>query len=80
MCLDTVSEILTLGEITMDYEKKIDNLKQHISEHPNDYQAVIGLLKANSDAIEHQLYERKIMRLKRVAEVRRQYNEEHTFE
>lgn len=63
----------------MDYEKKIQNLRAHIQKHPNDYQAVIGLIKANSDAIEHQYYEQRIEKVKRVAEVRRQYNEEHTL-
>lgn len=60
----------------MDYEKKIHGLREHLREHPKDYQAVIGLLKANSDAIEHQLYEAKVERLKKVAKVRRKYNEE----
>ena len=59
----------------MDYEKKIHNLKEHLREHPNDYQAVIGLLKANSDAIEHQLYEAKIERMQKVAKYREDYYE-----
>lgn len=60
----------------MDYEKKIQGLRRHLSEHPTDYQAVIGLLKANSDAIEHELYEARIERVQKVAEYRRKYNEE----
>lgn len=57
---------------------KIERLEEHIAQHPNDYQAVIGLLKARSDAIEHQLYQRKIARLKRVAEFRRKKDEKRT--
>lgn len=58
----------------MDYAKKLEALDKHISEHPTDYQAVIARLKTRSDAIEHQLYLRKIARLKRVAEYRRVHN------
>lgn len=58
----------------MDYAKKLEALDKHISEHPTDYQAVIARLKTRSDAIEHQLYLRKIERLKRVAEYRRVHN------
>lgn len=58
----------------MDYAKKLEALDRHISEHPTDYQAVIARLKTRSDAIEHQLYLRKIERLKRVAEYRRAHN------
>ena len=58
----------------MDYAKKLEALDRHISEHPTDYQAVIARLKTRSDAIEHQLYLRKIERLKRVAEYRRVHN------
>ena len=58
----------------MDYGKKLEALDKHISEHPTDYQAVIARLKTRSDAIEHQLYLRKIERLKRVAEYRRVHN------
>lgn len=58
----------------MDYQKKLEALDKHISQHPADYQAVISRLKVRSDAIEHQLYLRKIERLKRVAEYRRVHN------
>ena len=61
-----------------DMNEKIRNLERHIANHPKDYQAVIGLVKARSDAIEHSLYQRKITRLKRVAEFRRVYDEKHS--
>ena len=58
------------------YIKRIKALDEHIAEHPKDYQAVIGRMKAYSDAVEHQMYLKKIARLKRVAEFRRARNEE----
>lgn len=60
----------------MDYSERLENLDKHIAEHPKDYQAVIARLKVRSDAIEHQMYLRKVARLKRVAEFRRQNNGE----
>ena len=59
----------------MDYERKLRRLDEHLAEHPSDYQAVISRLKVRSDAIEHQIYMRKIDRLKRIAEVKKQVKE-----
>lgn len=58
----------------MDYKEKLKRLDEHIEKHPTDYQAVITRLKTRSDAIEHQMYLKKIARLKRVAEYRRVYD------
>lgn len=63
----------------MDYEKKINGLQNHLRQNPKDYQAVIGLLKARSDAIEHEIHEAKIERLKKVAKYRREYNEKQAL-
>lgn len=60
----------------MDYNEKLERLDGHIADNPKDYQAVIGRMKAYSDAVEHQMYLRKIERLKRVAEFRREDNEQ----
>lgn len=60
----------------MDYTQRLENLDAHIAEHPTDYQAVIARLKVRSDAIEHQMYLKRIERLKRVARYRREYGEE----
>lgn len=63
----------------MDYNEKLERLDRHIADNPKDYQAVIGRMKAYSDAVEHQMYLRKIERLKKVAEFRREDNEQkHT--
>lgn len=61
-----------------DYEKKIERLKVHLGKHPADYQAVIGLVKANSDRIDQELYEQRIMQLRKLSHYRRLYNEERT--
>ncbi len=61
------------------YLEKLKKLDEHLAEHPKDYQASISRLKTYSDAIEHEMYLRKIARLKKVAEFRRKRNEqEHT--
>lgn len=56
----------------MDYRKKLEKLDNHLARHPKDYQSVIARMKTYSDAVEHDIYLRKIARLKRVAEFRRQ--------
>lgn len=56
----------------MDYEDKIRRLDAHLAEHPSDYQAVISRLKTVSDAYEENLHRRKVARLARVAEIRKQ--------
>ena len=54
------------------YLPKVKKLEKHLEDHPSDYQAVIALLKARSDEIEHRLYEKRIERLKKVHDVRLQ--------
>lgn len=60
----------------MDYNERLRKLDKHIANHPKDYQASIARLKTYSDAVEHQMYLRKIERLKRVAKFRRKRNEQ----
>ena len=59
----------------MDYAERLTNLDEHIRRHPTDYQAVISRLKIQSDAYEHRRYQRKIARLKRLAEIRKKRKE-----
>ena len=59
----------------MDYVKKIERMDNHLREHPHDYQTVIARIKLASDAIDYQMHKEACMRLKRVAEVRRQLKE-----
>lgn len=58
----------------MDYNKKLEMLDNHLAKHPTDYQSVIARMKTYSDAVEHEMYKRRIARLKRMAEYRR-YND-----
>lgn len=60
----------------MDYNERLERLDRHIEDNPKDYQAVIGRMKIYSKAVEHQMYLRKIARLKRVAEFRRGRDEQ----
>ena len=61
----------------MNYNDRLKALDEHLAEHPKDYQASISRLKTYSKAVEHQMYLRKIERLKRVAEFRKRgQNEE----
>lgn len=50
-------------------------MDNHLREHPHDYQTVISRLKVASDAYDYQQKKKADMRLKRVAEVRRQLKE-----
>lgn len=59
----------------MDYLKKLNRMDNHLREHPHDYQTVIARIKLASDAIDYQMHKEACMRLKRVAEVRRQLKE-----
>lgn len=59
----------------MDYAKKLETLDRHLAEHPKDYQSVIARMKTYSDAVEHDMYLRRVERLKKVAKYRRQYGE-----
>lgn len=55
----------------MDYEQKLEQLNRHLEQHPKDYQASIAKLKTYSDAVEHEQYLRRIARLKKLSEYRR---------
>ena len=58
----------------MDYIEKLERIDRHLSEHPRDYQSVIAKMKTYSDAVEHEMYLRRVERMKRLAEVRRRKN------
>lgn len=56
----------------MDYIRKLEQIDKHLMEHPKDYQAVIARMKTYSNAVEHEMYLRKVQRLKKLAEYRRE--------
>lgn len=60
----------------MNYEERLQNLDEHLKEHPTDYQAVIARLKIQSDAYEYERKKRVYERLKKVAYYRRLLDEE----
>lgn len=53
------------------YQTRVENLKKHLRANPHDYQAQIGLLKARSDMIDHDMYLKQIAKKKRIAEAKR---------
>lgn len=53
------------------YQARIENLKKHLRENPHDYQAQIGLLKARSDAIDHDIYLKQVAKKKKIAEAKK---------
>ena len=59
----------------MEYAEKLKRLDEHLQKHPKDYQASISRLKTYSDAVEHDMYLKKVERLKRVARYRREYGQ-----
>lgn len=63
----------------MDYINKLDRLDKHIKDNPKDYQAVISRLKTQSKAIDYYRKKQVDMRLKRLAEIRRKYEQELTI-
>lgn len=59
---------------------KITKLQKHIKENPTDYQAVIALMQAKSDAIDRKMYEKRIDAIKKVAHYRRLRREKQIIE
>ena len=59
----------------MDYVDKLERLDAHIKQHPKDYQSVIARMKTFSDAVEHEMYLKRIERIKKVERYRKQYGE-----
>lgn len=59
----------------MDYADKLERLDAHLKQHPKDYQSVIARMKTFSDAVEHEMYLKRIERIKKVERYRKQYGE-----
>jgi len=57
-------------------EQRARRLHEHVQEHPSDYTAVIAELKLKSDIIDKARKDMVNERLKEVARIRRQRNEE----
>lgn len=50
----------------MDYIKKLEQIDKHLAEHPKDYQSVISRMKTYSDAVDHEIHQRRVARIKKV--------------
>lgn len=60
----------------MDYAEKIEKMDKHLKQHPHDYQTVIARLKTASEAYDHAVKKSRDMRLKMLAEIKKQMREE----
>ena len=54
------------GKQKMDYKEKLEKLDRHIAEHPKDYQSVIARMKTFSDAVDNDIHNRRVARMKKV--------------
>ena len=59
----------------MDYIDKLKRLDDHIRRHPKDYQSKIAWMKTYSNAVEHEMYLKRIERIKKVERYRKEYGE-----
>lgn len=74
-----LSLFATKGEITMkieEMEERAKKLHQHVQDNPADYQSVIAELKLRSAIIDRARKDAVDARLKRVAQLRREYEEQ----
>ena len=60
----------------MDYIEKLDRLDRHLKDNPKDYQSVIARLKLQSKAIDYYRRQKVNMRLKRIAQYKRELAEQ----
>lgn len=56
------------------YEDKCKRMYKHLENHPHDYQTVISLFKAESDAIMWDRKQKRIKMIREVAKYRREQN------
>lgn len=54
--------------------ERLERLSEHIREHPSDYQAVISFYKLRSKEIEHEIWLKRIPKLRLIAKCRRKLN------
>lgn len=50
----------------VDYIKKLERIDKHLAGHPKDYQSVISRMKTYSDAVDHEIHQRRVARMKKV--------------
>lgn len=60
----------------MNYVEKLNRMDAHLEKHPHDYQTVISRLKTASDAYDHAQRQKRVARLKRLSDIRKELQEE----
>lgn len=51
---------------------KADRMRSHLINHPGDYQSVISLFQAESDAIAHELEHKKNLQLREISKYKKE--------
>lgn len=54
------------------YKKKADRMRSHLINHPCDYQSVISLFQADSDAIAYELEHEKNLQMREIAKYKKE--------
>lgn len=57
------------------YEQQAEKMKNHIQQHPKDYQTVISLFKVESDSILYEQQKSKHLMLKEIAKYQKKGDE-----
>lgn len=60
------------------YTEKIERMKRHVSEHPNDYQTKISLIQLNSREIDHQRHLKHVEMVKKIEKYKKELGERKT--
>ena len=57
------------------YTEKIERMKRHVEEHPNDYQTKISLLQLNSREIDYQHHLKRVETFKKIEKYKKELGE-----
>ncbi len=57
------------------YTEKIERMKKHVTEHPNDYQTKISLLQLNSREIDYARRKKHIETIKKIEKYKKELGE-----
>lgn len=54
------------------YEKKAARMRSHLNDHPGDYQSVISLFQAESDAIAYEQERKKNLQMREISKYKKE--------
>ena len=57
------------------YTEKIERMKRHSGEHPNDYQTKISLIQLNSREIDYQHHLKRVEMFKKIEKYKKELGE-----